>query len=73
MAQCPMCGGEKKPGTTTYSVDLGDGVIVVRSVPAQICSQCGEEWIESATARTLEKIVDHAKKRRHQVEVLTFS
>ena len=72
MAQCPLCGGDKKPGSTTYSVDLGDGVVVVRSVPAQICSQCGEEWIDSQTAQALEEIVKTAKKGHRQVEVLAF-
>ncbi|MBM3150102.1 MAG: type II toxin-antitoxin system MqsA family antitoxin [Chloroflexi bacterium] len=72
MAQCLVCGGEKKPGTTIYSVDLGDGVVVMRSVPAQICSQCGEEWIENTTARTLEKSWNMPK-RHHQVGVLAFS
>jgi YgiT-type zinc finger domain-containing protein len=72
MAQCPLCGGEKKQGKTTYSVDLKDGVVVVRDVPAQICSQCGEEWIDAQTAQALEKIVNEAKKRACQVEVLSF-
>jgi len=72
MAQCPLCGGEKKPGKTTYSVDLKDGVVVVRDVPAQICSQCGEEWIDAQTAHVLEQIVHKARKRACQVEVLSF-
>lgn len=72
MAQCPLCGGDKRPGSTTYSVDLGDGIVIVRSVPAEICSECGEEWIDSQTAHTLEEIVEQAKKRHHQVEVLAF-
>jgi len=28
-------------------VDLGFGVVVVRNVPAKVCSQCGEEWIDA--------------------------
>ena len=72
MSQCPLCGGAKSPGTTTYSVDTGEGIVVVRAVPAQICSQCGEEWIAAQTAHVLEEIVNEAKKRHHQVEVLAF-
>ena len=44
--RCPLCGGHKQPGKTTYSVDLGSGVILVRNVPATVCVQCGEAWIE---------------------------
>ena len=72
MARCPVCGGEKAPGTTIFSVDLGDGVVVVRSVPAQVCRQCGEEWIDDKTAAELEDIVGHARERRNQIEVLAF-
>ncbi len=72
MAQCPLCGGDKRPGTTIYSIDSGEGIVVVRAVPAQICSQCGEEWIDAQTAHSLEEIVNEAKKRHHEVEVLAF-
>jgi YgiT-type zinc finger domain-containing protein len=72
MAQCPLCGGEKKQGKTIYSVDLKDGVVVVRDVPVQICSQYGEEWIDAQTAHVLEGIVNEAKKRACQIEVLPF-
>jgi len=43
MERCPLCGGDKKQGQATYTVDLGFGVVVVRNVPAKVCSQCGEE------------------------------
>jgi YgiT-type zinc finger domain-containing protein len=66
---CPICGGKKTKGKTTFSADLGGGVVVVREVEATICSQCGEEWIDDATARQLEEIVNDARARRLQVEV----
>ncbi len=69
---CPLCGGKKMDGTTTFSADLGSGVVVVRQVRATVCSQCGEEWIDDATARQLEQIVNDARERRLQVEVATL-
>ena len=63
--------GLLKRGTTTFTADLGFGVVVVRSVPARVCSQCGEDWIGTTEARLLEKIVDEARKKRHQVEVMS--
>ena len=36
---CPLCGGNKVPGTATFSADLGSGVVVVRAVDATVCSQ----------------------------------
>ena len=46
---CPICGGKKSKGKTTFSADLGSGIVVVRDVKARICWQCGEEWIDDAT------------------------
>jgi len=69
---CPICGGVKEKGATTYAVDLGTGVVVVRDVPATICSQCGEEWIGAQTARELEKIVEEARANRMQAAVVSF-
>ncbi len=69
---CPICGGVKKAGKTTYTVDPGFGVIVVRDVPAMICFQCGEEWIDDTTAKSLEKIVNEARKKKTQFEVVTL-
>ena len=71
--RCPLCGGLLKRGTTTFTADLGFGVVVVRSVPARVCSQCGEDWIGSSEARLLEKITDEARRKRHQVEVMSLS
>ena len=66
---CPVCGGQKSPGTTTFTADLGTGVVVVRHVRATVCSQCGEEWIDHDTAQRIEAIVAEARVKRLQVEV----
>jgi YgiT-type zinc finger domain-containing protein len=70
--KCPECGGVKRPGTTTFTVDLGFGVIVIRNVPATVCSQCGADWIADDIAERLEVMVGDARKRQHQVEVTAF-
>lgn len=65
-----MCNGNKKEGFTTFSSDLGFGVVMVRNVPANICSQCGEEWIAANTEKSLEIIVNNAKIKHSLVEVV---
>jgi len=72
MSRCPMCGGRRSSGKTTYSVDLGTGVVVVRNVPADICTQCGEEWIGPEAAKALEQIVEKARVARTEVEVVAL-
>ena len=72
MEKCSLCGGGKKQGHTTYTVDLGFGVVVVRNVPAKVCAQCGEEWIDAKVAKQLEKIVNSARSKQPQLEVIPF-
>ena len=69
---CPLCGGQKRVGTTTFSVDNGESLVVVRTVPATICEQCGEEWIDNETAQALERIVAEAQAKHTQVEIVAL-
>jgi len=46
--------------------------LCLREVPASICSQCGEEWIDPQTAKTLEEIVESARSKKANLEVLPF-
>jgi YgiT-type zinc finger domain-containing protein len=70
--QCATCGGEKVNGTTTFTADLEFGVVVIRNVPATVCNQCGDDWIEPETARTIDEIVEEAKEKQSQVEVVPY-
>jgi len=71
--KCPLCGGTKKTGKTIFATDLGFGVVVVRDVPATVCSQCGADWIADAIASKLEEIVNDARQKHRIVEVTTLS
>jgi len=72
-SRCPLCFGSLVSGRTTYTVDLGFGIVVVRDVPAMVCDQCGEDWIGSDTAEELERITNEAKQKHLQVNVLTMN
>ncbi len=71
--KCPLCQGYKYKSTTTFTVDLKFGVVVVRDVPALICEQCGEEWIADKEARELENIVNDARQKHSMIEVANFA
>ncbi len=53
--RCPLCGGAKRPGVTTFAVDLKFGVVVVRDVPALVCETCGDAWIDDPVAERLKQ------------------
>ncbi|WP_295429965.1 type II toxin-antitoxin system MqsA family antitoxin [uncultured Thiodictyon sp.] len=66
---CPMCGGTRTQGLTTFTADLGFGVVVVRHVPALVCDQCGENWLDNGVAETLESAVAQARSKHSIVDV----
>ena len=68
-----MCSGQVQPGTTTFSIDLQFGVVVVRNVPAHICQQCGEEWLDDEQSVKLEKIVARAREENFQLEMISMA
>ncbi len=70
---CPICGGKIKKGKTVFTVDLKENLLVIRNVPARICSQCGEEWINPETSKKIEQMVNEAKTRKTQFEVINLS
>lgn len=43
------------------TADLSFSVVVIREVPATVCSQCGAHWIQDDTAERIEAIVDEEK------------
>ncbi|MDR4498526.1 MAG: type II toxin-antitoxin system MqsA family antitoxin [Candidatus Scalindua sp.] len=71
-AAYPLYGGKKQLGKTTFTVDLGFGVVVVREVPATVCSQYGADWIYDGTAEMVEKIIEDARQKHNLVEVTTL-
>ena len=69
---CPLCGGTKGIGKTAYVQDYGTGVVVVRNVPAIVCTKCGADWLDDTTAARVERLAENAKARGSQVEVVVY-
>jgi len=66
---CPLCSGSRTQGHATFAAELGFGVVVVRHVPAMVCDQCGEEWLDDSVAETLESVIAAARTKHTNVEV----
>ncbi len=57
--KCVTCNlGETRPGTTTMTLERGDTTLVVKKVPAQVCVNCGEAWLNEDTVARLETLLD---------------
>jgi len=54
--KCMICKhGETKQGTTTVTLEKGGSTIVFKEVPAYICDNCGEKYIDNSVTKDLLK------------------
>ncbi len=67
--QCPLCKGTVEKGKTTFTVDLGTCVVLIREVPANVCNLCGTDWIEDSIAEKLEQRVESAKRNYQTIAI----
>lgn len=52
--KCPVCkNGETQKGKVVVTLSKGDFITVYRNVPADICQNCGEEFVDSSIAHSL--------------------
>jgi hypothetical protein len=54
-------------------VDRKTVLVVVRNVPAIVCTQCGEAWIQDTISEELERIITEASTKRRQLEVIDMA
>ena len=70
--RCPVCKGTIKRGTTNLPVEIEKGVLFIKGVPADVCTQCDEAFIPDEAASLVEKIVARARKMKVELEVISF-
>jgi YgiT-type zinc finger domain-containing protein len=72
--KCGICKAEMEEKTVTYTEDINQRVIVVRHVPAQVCTECGNIWYSGAVAAELEKLIDmFVSSTGSEVSVINFA
>ena len=72
--KCAICKhGETRPGKTTVTLERGGTTLVIKGVPARICDNCGEAYVDEEIARQLLGTVEEALKAGVQVDVREFA
>lgn len=74
MMQCSICKtGELTDGAATVTLQRGETTVVIKDVPARVCDQCGEYWLDEAmTARVL-AMAEAAVGNGAEVEILRWA
>ena len=72
--KCVICRyGETAPGFATLTLTRNAMTLVVRDVPASVCDNCGEEYVESEITERLLETAEHAARNGVQVEVRSYT
>jgi len=59
--KCVICKqGGTRPGKTTVTLQREGVTLVVVNVPAEVCENCGEAYVDEATARELLRRAEEA-------------
>lgn len=69
---CFMCKGSLSDGLTTFMADVAACIIVIKNVPSQVCTQCGEASYSNDVATQLEKITNSLRKSITEIAVVNY-
>ena len=64
--------GETHPGSSTITLKSNSTVLVIKGVPADICSNCGEEYVAEATTAHLLRTAEEASRLGVEVDVREY-
>lgn len=71
--RCVICKqGETRPGTATVTLTRGPLTLVVKGVPAEVCGNCGEEYVDENTTKQLLETAEEAARAGVQVDVRQY-
>ncbi len=71
--KCAICrNGKTRPGKATVMLEREGLILVVKGVPARVCENCGEEYVEEAEATRLLTSADEAARAGVKVDVREY-
>ena len=71
--KCPICKqGQTAAGTVTVTLERGGLTLVVKAVPAQVCDNCGEEYVDEKAAAQLLGDAEAAARTGTEINVRHF-
>lgn len=69
---CFYCKGSIENKLTNFIADLGSTIIIVKDVPSEVCTQCGEVSFSDKAAKRLEQIIEEMKKQNLEIAVTKY-
>ncbi len=69
---CFYCKGSIENKLTNFIADLGTMIIIVKDVPSEVCTQCGEVSFSDKVAKRLEQIIEEMKNQNLEIAVTRY-
>ena len=71
---CPICKmGVMKPGFTTVVLTRGESTVVFKRVPALICDDCGEYFLDELITKDVYERAESGFASGQEVAISTFA
>ena len=71
--KCVVCRqAETSPGVTTVTFEREGLTVVFRGVPALVCPNCGEDYVDDNVTRQLLNAADETARNGTQVEIRQY-
>ena len=71
---CVICRhGETHSDTATITLERDGLTLVVKSVPAQVCDNCGEEYLDESITEELLQQAAHSAETGVRVEIREYA
>jgi YgiT-type zinc finger domain-containing protein len=71
---CAICKhGETQSGTATVTFERDGATVVIKRVPARVCQNCGEEYVDEEIASRLLRTAEEAARSGVQVDVRNYA
>lgn len=72
--KCVICKkGTTRPGTSTVTLERDKATLVVKLVPARICENCGEAYMDEKTTSRLLKAAEEAARAGVRIDLRDYA
>jgi YgiT-type zinc finger domain-containing protein len=71
--KCVVCRqGQTRPGKTTVVLQRGDATVVINDVPARVCENCGEEYVDEGVAEKVLAAAEASARAGVRIEIRDY-
>jgi YgiT-type zinc finger domain-containing protein len=72
--KCVICkNGDTHSGHVTVSLQRGDSSVIIKNVPAEVCENCGEYYLNEKTTDRILTHAEDAAEKGVELEILRFA